>query len=568
MTTSPLKLAGRTIGIYTLETAFGDESAHGVLYKSINNQTNQHAAVKILRTPNDDERELFNREAAIHGSLKHPNIVEMQYYDYDKPYDVYYIGMDYIEGESLAARLENKGTALNVKEVANIFRQITGALQHVHARPTLHLDIKPGNIYLSQEDGEEKAWLIDFGLGVWLLEAHRNEKHPLHGTFPYRSPEQILNQTLGNQADLFSLGLVLYEMFTGVFPFEGADPTALERNVVNEPAPAPSEVQSTLPKSIDAFFIKALAKKIEDRYQSADDMFNGFLSQIPNDELAGIKVKIPRGRSLPPLHSLPVDDAGKSINLVYIEKGSGLPLIFLPPWVSNQGVQWTERNMARFLNSLSNDYRLITYDKRGCGLSERKVKDLSYDAQLNDLETLVGHLDLPPFAILAISAGGPLAISYATRNPNRVLKLIIYGSYVDGTKILNEEEKDAQISLTRAFWGRQEAGLFYAQRFAPAASAKMKDWLARYQKESSSREHAALFVSEIYKTNVTDEAQMVNCPTLILHRFSDRAIPYSQAEQLSSLIDGAKLCRLEGSDHVPWLGDQDIVLKEIRDFLS
>jgi len=130
--------------------------------------------------------------------------------------------------------------------------------------------------------------------------------------------------------------------------------------------------------------------------------------------------------------------------------------------------------------------------------------------------------------------------------------LILYGTYACGRDILTPEQKEAQITLVKGYWGREECAGFFVELFGGAQI--IREYIRRYLLASSSREHAAEFLSQIYDVDVTEHAKHVTCPTLILHRFSDRAIPYRMAEQLKELIPGSKLQPVPGNSHLPWIG--------------
>lgn len=549
-------IAGKVVGIYELESILGEPGTQGVVCKATNLQEMVPASVKILLNQGEDELRRFNRMAEIESSLNHPNIVKVQYYGYDKPYELFYVGYDFVRAKSLEKVLKDKPNGITIEETVYIASQITGALGHAHKRGPIHLDLKPDNILIGDYEETNSiisnpVFIIDFGFGIWPRMGGVGT-HVKYGTLLYWAPEQVREENLTERTDLYLFGVVLYELLTGDVPFRN-DQTKVRKQILEEQPIPPSKINQDLPESIDSFFSQALAKNPEDRFADIEEMYKSFVNACPN-ETQIITFPIPRGEELPPVQSVTSKDG---VEIAFTDIGEGEPLIFIPPWVSNQAIQWGAGSpLVDFLEELAEKFRLISYDKRECGLSRRPdiaINDVTREAQLWDLQALINHLKLDCFSIFAISAGGPLAISYASRNPQKVSNLILYGTYANGSNIITDEEKKAQIALVKAYWGRGEAGRFFSDIFLPIGGPAEHRWLTRYQLQSSSPEHAAEFLAQIYSDDVTNDARNITCPTLIIHRFSDRAIPYKMAEELKSLIPHAKLVRLEGNVHVPWV---------------
>lgn len=562
---------GKVVGIYELESILGKPGTQGVVCKAKNLQTKEPASVKILLNQSEDELRRFERMVEIESSLDHDNIVKVQYYGYDKPYELFYVGYDFIRATSLEEGLKNKPNGITIEETVYIASQITGALEHAHKRGAIHLDLKPDNILIGNYNTNsiinKPVFIIDFGFGIWPR-IGGVDKPVAHGTLLYWAPEQVKGEEVTKRTDLYIFGVVLYELLTGDVPFRHPkDQTKILRQIVEEQPSPPSEINQELPKSIDSFFSQALAKNPDDRFDDIEQMYDSFVNSFP-EEMRGGPFTVPRGPELPPIQSTTSKDG---VVIAFTDKGDGAPLIFIPPWVSNQGIQWGAGSPFRgFLEELAEKFRLISYDKRGCGLSrslDRDISNVTREAQLWDLQALINHLNPKHFSILAISAGGPLAISYAASNPQKVSKLILYGAYAKGRNIITSKERDAQIALVNAYWGRGEAARFFSDLFYPIGGRGAHEWLARYQVKSSSPEHAAEFLSQIYSDDVTNDAKNIKCPTLIIHRFSDRAIPYKMAMELQSLIPHARLVRLEGNVHLPWI-DPEPILEAIFNFFK
>jgi pimeloyl-ACP methyl ester carboxylesterase/DNA-binding CsgD family transcriptional regulator len=222
---------------------------------------------------------------------------------------------------------------------------------------------------------------------------------------------------------------------------------------------------------------------------------------------------------------------------------------------------------------LSKDHTVIRFDQRGSGLSERNVDDISFDAWVKDLETVVTTLELENFALLGISQGGPVAIEYLVRHPGLVNKLVMIGSYARGSLKRGEsqEEFDALNTLTGRGWGRDDPAYrqMFTSRFMPDATAEQANWFNELQRVSTSPENAVRIRHVTSNIDVLEDLPRVDVPTLVLHSRDDRQVPFEQGRQLSSLILDARFVPLESNNHLlianepAWL----ICLSEVRNFL-
>ena len=230
----------------------------------------RHVALKILRDQYaEDEQfvERFRREARSAASLSHPNIVSI--YDQGRSEDgAYYIAMEYVPGGTLKERIR-QGGALTPEAAVGVASQITDALSEAHEKGVVHRDIKPQNVLVT-EKGDVKV--TDFGIAKAAASSSSSvatATGAVLGTVDYMSPEQARGESVGPQSDLYSLGVVLYEMLTGTLPYETDNPIGTAIKHMNAPVRSPSEVNPSVPEPLSALTMKLMAKVPEERYASA-----------------------------------------------------------------------------------------------------------------------------------------------------------------------------------------------------------------------------------------------------------------------------------------------------------
>lgn len=240
----------------------------GDVYKAVQEPLNRLVALKVLPeeySRNEEFLKRFITEAKAISQLEHQNIVGI--YDYGVEGSYRYIAMRYIEGMSLFEKLEKEKT-LSIPFALDCARQISRALKYAHEREILHRDIKPQNILL-QHDG--KIFVTDFGIAKMYEQTGFTRTGVVVGTPEYMSPEQAEGLKLNGQTDIYSLGIVLYEMLTGSPPFTGENPLSIAYKHVNIPPPAPTEKRKDLPKRLELMLLKALKKDRTFRYKNMDE---------------------------------------------------------------------------------------------------------------------------------------------------------------------------------------------------------------------------------------------------------------------------------------------------------
>ena len=256
------------IGRYQIIGELG-RGAMGVVYKATDPTIGRTVALKTMRLDmhaekHDDMLRRFQNEARAAGALNHPNIVTI--FDAAEVDGIFYIAMEYIEGTTLSQLLHDR-RSISAQEVVEIGTQICAGLQYAHFRKVIHRDIKPPNVMLAA-NGVVK--IMDFGIAK--AGGSMTNTGEVLGTPHYMSPEQVKGLDLDGRSDIFSTGVVLYEMVTGEKPFTGQNVTAIIYKIVNEDPIPPRELDVTIHPGLSMIVTKCLAKDPEDRYQEASDL--------------------------------------------------------------------------------------------------------------------------------------------------------------------------------------------------------------------------------------------------------------------------------------------------------
>jgi serine/threonine-protein kinase len=250
---------------YELVAKVGD-GGMAVVFKALDHKLNRTVAVKVLReTFSSDQQFLsrFNREAQSAASLSHPNIVSV--YDVGEDGNFHYIVMEYIEGVSLKDYITSN-SPLPVNQAVEFAIKISNAIGYAHTKGLIHRDIKPQNILLT---ADLDIKVTDFGIAKGLGDATLTQTGFTLGTVHYFSPEQAQGKPAMAQSDLYSIGIVLYEMLTGRIPFESDSPVALALKHIEEPPPSPRRFNPNIPVPLEQLVLKSLAKSPTARFQSA-----------------------------------------------------------------------------------------------------------------------------------------------------------------------------------------------------------------------------------------------------------------------------------------------------------
>jgi serine/threonine-protein kinase len=276
------------LGRYEIIGELG-QGAMGIVYKARDPLIDRIVAIKTinLALALDEKAEYearFYQEAKAAGRLSHPNIVTV--YDVGKSGDVAYIAMEFLQGRELRDIL-NKGRCLPVNQVLDIVIQVALGLSYAHEHGIVHRDVKPANIMVVHD---EFIKITDFGIARMASSTVLTQTGVVLGSPKYMSPEQVLGKSIDQRSDIFSLGIMLYEMLTGQAPFVGETINAVMYQTINTTPPSPGSLNANIPSMLTFIVAKAMAKRLDDRYQNAKEFA---------DDLRACRDALPRSNARP-----------------------------------------------------------------------------------------------------------------------------------------------------------------------------------------------------------------------------------------------------------------------------
>lgn len=304
-------------------------------------------ALKILRMDfNNDEEFIkrFNREAQSATSLAHSNIVSI--YDVGEDGDIYYIVMEYVEGMTLKQYIQ-KNDPIPIETALNIMKQITAAISHAHQNGIIHRDIKPQNILI---DHEGNIKITDFGIAIALSSTNITQTNAVLGSVHYLSPEQARGGMANKKSDIYSLGIVMFELFTGRLPFYGESAISIALKHLQSETPSPKRWNPDIPQSVENIILKATAKDSFYRYESVDAMWEDIRTALDPERINEAPFVIPEDQ-----------DATKAI-----------------PVITNEQLQSTDETIIR-----EPEKQTLVYDndKLNNTNSKNKIQDKPKDNQ-------------------------------------------------------------------------------------------------------------------------------------------------------------------------------------------
>ena len=245
------------------------------------------------------------------------------------------------------------------------------------------------------------------------------------------------------------------------------------------------------------------------------------------------------------------------VRIAYATSGSGPPLVKPANWLTHLEYDWESPVWRHWLREFSRDHTLVRYDERGNGLSDRDAGDLSFDAWVTDMETVIDELGLERFPVVALSQGCALAMTYVVRHPERVSRMVLYGGYLRGKfkRARTPEELEEAHMLVNTLplgWGRDNPAFrqFFASQFLPEGTPEQHRWFSELQRITTSPDVAVKLRKVAGDIDVTELSAQVRVPTLVLHATGDGVVPFDQGREIAARIPGSRFVPLESRNHV------------------
>ncbi len=566
----------------------------GSVYAAHDVVLDRRVAVKVVDVEHDaDARAQVVNEARMLARLSHPNVVTI--YRVGEVEGRPYIAYEYIDGTPLDALDVPLAPATALRVGIGLAR----GLAAVHARGILHRDVKPANAILASS-GEVK--LLDFGiaqtrnhvqdaydaplgrralpasvgetpLATWdraptevladAPERSRTRAGIVLGTPRYLAPERWSGAPASVASDVFAFGVVLYELVAGRLGHEELP------SLAKEGLPPLHSRAPGIPEALSALVDACIAADPAARPGSMA-IVRDRLEAMTADEAEGADVA--DGTEDAPAPDIRYALSG-DVNVAYSVVGSGRKaIVAVPAFITNLDATWAWPELASFYRTLGEGRRLVLYDKRGTGLSDRSHGVGGLEARLADLRAVMDAAGIERATLFGSSEGVPTAIAWSVLYPERTEALVLYGGSARGSWSPEfpagpaAETYDAVFQLIDSGWGKPILLEFEAPSVAEDETFRRR-W-ANFLRVSGSPGTAKEVLAISRDLDVAHLLSSVRVPTLVVHREGDRLVPTEAARLLAARIPGAELALLPGEDHVPMVGDVASVIGAIRRFLD
>jgi pimeloyl-ACP methyl ester carboxylesterase/DNA-binding CsgD family transcriptional regulator len=265
------------------------------------------------------------------------------------------------------------------------------------------------------------------------------------------------------------------------------------------------------------------------------------------------------------------------VRLAYALAGKGPPILKTPSWLTHLEHDWDNPMLRHWMDELVPGHTLMRYDQRGCGLSDRDVAEISFDAWVRDMETAVDAAGLERFAIWGNSQGPAVAIAYAVRHPARVSHMVFAGAYCRGSLVRDPspaqaERSAALLKLLELGWGQNNAEFLqvFASQFMPNGPAQDWNWLNEMTRRATDPATAVRISKVTRQMDITALAPLVRCPVLVLHSRGDAMTPWSEGRLMATLIPGAEFVTLDSVNHIVFADEPawPVMRDAVRAFLA
>ncbi len=558
-----------TLGHYRIVRSIG-VGGMGEVFMADDSKLGRRVALKILpgALASDPERRgRFEREARAVAALNHPNIITI--YSVEEQDTVLFLTMELVEGKTLADLLPRQG--MPIEQVLQVAIPLADAIGAAHQRGITHRDLKLANVMVSDEG---RVKVLDFGLAklrdestadVLTTSMARDRltvEGRIMGTVAYMSPEQAGGGEVGPSSDIFSFGVLAYELLTGELPFKGQGPAAVIGAILSGRHMPISDLRRGLPGGLAAVVERCLEKEPRARFQSGKDLARALRRGLAGSEIVAVveqadsddpaRIDAPAARQ----QEIRFCTTSDGVSLAYSTLGAGPFIVRVLGHFTHLEMEWEWPDLRRFWEHLAERHTVVRYDGRGMGLSDPYTGDFTEETRQLDLEAVLTAVGADHTALLGISEGGWTAATYATQHTERITHLILYGAYCRGAQArpgYDAEEDRALVTLIRKGWGRDTPAfrqVFTSQFFRPDADPGLLAHFNELQRVSADAETAARYHESCHKRgDGRDLYRQLRIPTLVVHSRDDLAVSADEGRLLASLIPGAQLVLLPSGTH-------------------
>ncbi len=533
------------------------EGGMGVVFRAEDTRLRRDVALKFLTRigPVDSgEAERLRLEARSLAALSHANIVTI--YDIDEVDGAPFLVLEWVSGKSLDHVSHSKPWSED--EFLRIALPVTEALAAAHTRKIVHRDLKPANVLLADDGGVK---LVDFGLAKFRdAQLRLTKTATILGTAACMSPEQASGGEVGSASDVFSFGVLAYELLTGRPPFEGESIPAVLFAIVHTPHVPLATRRPDLSPAVTTLVERCLQKLPEARYANGAELAQDVHRAIRGRSAAasGDLSKPSKSRAAGPTGSPEIRycRTADGASIAYSVHGTGPMLVRVLGWFTHLEMEWEWPALRLIWERLAETHTVVRYDGRGIGLSSPWPEEFTEETRQIDLAAVLDAVGARKAALYGISEGGWTAAQYTSHHPERVSHLIIYGSYSRGIRFrpgYDPEEVQALQTLMRKGWGRdtpEYRQIFTTAYFGSDADPGLVAHFNHLQRAAADGDTAARYQESLHRRDdARDVLAQIRTPTLVVHCRDDKIVAFEEGRLIASIIPGAQFLPLPTGTH-------------------
>lgn len=542
------------------------EGGMGVVYRAHDTILGRDVALKFMMLAprfNAEHGDRLRREARALAALNHPNILTI--HEIGDANGTPFLVLEWVGGGALSDPSFER--PLSIREFFAVALPIAEALGAAHDQGIVHRDVKPANVLVSEEG---RVKLADFGLAMSRgLDQDVTRTAGVVGTVAYMSPEQASGAEVGPASDVFSFGVLAYELLTGQRPFNGQGPGAVIAAIIKDGYTPIVGVRREVPGRLAAVVERCLEKDPAARFQSANDLAHALQRAFSDSGgPARVESKAPRnGAAAAREQDIRFCTTSDGVSIAYSAVGSGPFIVRVLGHFTHLEMEWEWPDLRHFWECLTERHTVVRYDGRGMGLSDPYTDEFTEQTRQLDLEAVLTAVGAEKAVLLGISEGGWTAATYAIQHAERITHLILYGAYCRGAQArpgYDAEEDQALVTLIRKGWGRDTPAfrqVFTSQFFRRDADPGLIAHFNELQRVSADPDTAARYHEACHRRgDGRDLYRQVRIPTLVVHCRDDLAVSPEEGRLLASIIPGAQLVLLPSGTHY-FPTDRDVVTK-------